>query len=234
MKVELRPITLQDKDQNDLVLPGTMKVMNEDTTMITPTFVPARGHGLYVIGETRREIKRLVIGGSLYLYGKDTLQALKDDILAIISNPPVEVIIAGRTLFCYPDGDTFRQLQNFTELQPEFRLNAYDPFWYGEEETESGGSITVGGNFKTAPLLTVTEASNFTVSSSLGYSITLTGMNTPTVINNKAMTIFDNTGNKTGSGSSTWLVHGFWLHPGVQTVTTNSGSLTIKYRDCYA
>ncbi len=234
MKVQLRPIKITDKYSNEVTLPYTMKLVSEDTVNITSTFAPSRGHGVYVLANTKREAKRIIIGGSLYQYGKENVDSLKDEIVRLLVNPPIELEINERILFCYPDGETFRQLDNFTELLPEFRLLAADPFWYGEEEEEAGGEIVVGGNYMTAPLLTVSGAAAFTVTSSLGYTIALTGMTSPVVINCKAMTIADASGNKTGSASDAWLKNGFWLHPGAQTVTTDAGTLTVKYRDCYA
>lgn len=119
------------------------------------------------------------------------------------------------------------------EIKVRLQLQALDPLWYGAEKTETitdTKKITVAGTVLTSPLIkTVSATTELNVSNGAQNIKVLAGDAAMIEIDNENYICKVNNVNRPDLINDQWLIDGFHLFPGENTITTNV-PIEIIYR----
>ena len=188
-------------------------------------------------GKSTLRPRQLVLEGSVYFPDKKRIEQEFDSLLSFLLKPPIEVYrqpYHDRYLRAYPMGSVQDWLDAGAELQLRIPMVALDPYWYGQEvevAVSDAQVIEVDGTAPTYPLIrTVNSVYSLTVSNgTTGKSIDYDGASGIIEIDNARHTVTVDGTNRLDLVNDEWLIAGFELLPGENTITTST-PITVTYR----
>ena len=194
--------------------------------------------GAVKTGKTTILPRQFVLDGRIYYPGdKGRIERELDSILSFLMHPPIEVYrlhTHDKFLRAYPLGTPQEWIDLGAELSLQIPMIAPDPYWYGQEVTETitgTQTITVDGTAPTHPLiLTTGPVSNLTVYNALtGKSVVVDGATGIVEVDNAQFAVTVSGTNRLDLVNESWLLHGWELLPGENQITTNT-PITVTYR----
>ena len=193
--------------------------------------------GDVVTGKPTLRPRQFVLDGRIYYPDKDRIERELDALLSFLMHPPIEVYrhhTHDRFLRAHALGAPQDWIDQGAELSLQIPMVAPDPYWYGQEVTETitgTQTITVDGTAPTHPLIITTgPVSNLTVYNALtGKSIVVNGATGIVEVDNAQFTVSVSDINRLDLVNENWLLHGWELLPGQNQITTNT-PITLTYR----
>ena len=219
------------------VLPLTMSFRRVHFDIDVPSQPLLGLDGDVVTGKSTLRPRQFTLEGGIYHRDKERIRQELDSILSFLMHPPVEVYrqhYHDRFLRAYPLGTTQDWLDAGAELQLRIPMVALDPYWYGQEvevAVSDAQVIEVDGTAPTYPLIrTVNSVYSLTVSNgTTGKSIDYDGASGIIEIDNARHTVTADGTNRLDLVNDEWLIAGFELLPGENTITTST-PITVTYR----
>ncbi|HHY71608.1 MAG TPA: hypothetical protein GX519_08215 [Thermoanaerobacterales bacterium] len=211
------------------ILPETMIFKNVPLDFKVPMQSLVGMDGAVKTGKTTLSSRQFVISGRIYYPGdKDRIVQELDGLLLFLRYAPIRVYrdkSHDRFLFAYPLGAQQDWIDKGIELALNIPMLALDPYWYGAEileEVSGTKTIEVDGNALVAPYVkTKSSVSSLTlINNTTGDEIAVTGSGIIEV-DNEEFTCFINGNNRLDAVNSEWLLTGFNLQPGSNSITTN-------------
>ena len=221
-------IRLVNRYGAEKILPRTISIPQIPLDINVPSQSLYGLPGAVKTGQSTLGPRQFTIQGTIINRNKaDTRQEL-DLLLPFLMEPPIEVYRHHedtRHIRAYPQGAPQSWIDLGKELEISLPMVALDPYWYGPKATvEVTGTqtIEIDGNAPVAPLVrTLASAAGLTLTSSTtGDELVVTGTGIIEV-DNADFTCRINGNNRLDAVNSEWLLTGFNLLPGANTITTS-------------
>lgn len=213
------------------ILPLTMSAPRIPLDIDTPVQDLQGRDGSVPTGKTTLRARQFVIEGSIYYPNKSELESELDSLLAFLMHSPLKFYRtkhSERYLTITPQAAPQDWLDRGAEIRVRIPVEAYDPYWYGNEvsvELESGSlEITVEG---TAPALPLVSSSGSFELSNGKQTLSVQGANI--IVDTGNFTVMVDGQNRLDLVNEDWFALGFKLYPGKNTLTTTA-SVKLKYR----
>lgn len=219
-------------------LPRTVSLTQVPLDINVPTQALYGRPGAVRTGQSTLQPRQITIQGTiLHRDSKDTRQEL-DTLLPFLMEAPIEVRRHhedDRCLLAYPVGSPQEWLTGDAELRLRVLMIALDPYWYGPTVTvQVTGTqvVEVDGSAPTAPFVrTMSSAEGLELANeATGDSLKVTGTSPGVIeIDNADFTCQIGGENSLHAVNAEWLLTGFNLLPGANTITT-SAPIELVYR----
>jgi phage-related protein len=219
------------------ILPLTMSFRRVPLEIDVPSQPLYGRDGDVRTGKTTLRPRQFTLEGSIYYPNKERIRQELDGLLSFLMQAPIEVYRQhhhDRFLRACPLGTPQEWIDLGAELSLQIPMVAPDPYWYGQEVTETitgTQTITVDGTAPTHPLIATTgPVSNLTVYNALtGKSIVIDGATGIVEVDNDQFAVTVSGANRLDLVNENWLLHGWELLPGDNVITTNT-PITLTYR----
>lgn len=218
-----------------ITLPLGLSLRNIPLNVETP-HMPLYGlDGAIVTGPTKVLPRQLEISGSLFEPNKVQIRDQWDEILRVLMRPPLKIYKwSDRYINAYCQGAPQDWINAGAELGVRIPVVAFDPYWYGEKESHSissSKSISYTGNVPVSPLITVPSGHATIYNITTGNSIIVHGTS-QVVIDSEAFTVKQGSIDRLDIVNESWLMHGFKLVPGMNTITSSS-PIVVEFNPRY-
>jgi len=219
------------------ILPLTMSFRRVPLDIEVPSQPLFGLDGDVVTGKPTLRPRQFTLEGRIYHRDKEHIRQELDSILSFLMHPPIEVYrlhYHDRFLRAHALGAPQDWIDLGAELGLQIPMVAPDPYWYGQEVTETitgTQTITVDGTAPTHPLIVTTgPVSNLTVYNALtGKSVVVDGATGIVEVDNDQFAVTVSGTNRLDLVNENWLLHGWELLPGDNVITTNT-PITLTYR----